>query len=388
MINPPVRLIWATFADTISLVKKYVRLRPSLNLIECAFLSEYVRDKVSAFLVAILQCFTTFVMAENVLFPQTDYSCGKSGQCDVVSISYDVMSQNSWSDKFNSISKCYWKVNHSLTMAIIAVVFTTIKVMKQVVDQYRFFIVFKHWMNVNQSGMNIYLLFWDCIVNAFLPFILVLLSFFLFSSSDEAMELVLNCVAITFIVELDDDLNDRDPVEVNDLVIQSFKKYLFLGMKRVAEDIDNRVMGRNPNFKSILEKIYSIFLATLGRKNSVLASEFLVDRLDSADYSSDMFSLNKNEKVLSTVVSYIKDGRMLPVLNGSFLIDPDPWKVKFLVLRFKNSVTINVREKHVIDFVVVENMLRKKEGKERHSNIGLLMIGKMNCTGIFSYSLF
>jgi hypothetical protein len=60
---------------------------------------------------------------------------------------------------------------------------------------------------------------------------------------------------------------------------------------------------------------------------------------------------------------------MLPVLNGSFLIDPDPWKVKFLVLRFKNSVTINVREKHVIDFVVVENMLRRKEGKERHSNI-------------------
>jgi hypothetical protein len=68
MINPPVRQIWTTFADTISLVKKYVRLRPSLNLIECAFLSEYPRDKRFAIIVAILQCLTALILAWNVFF--------------------------------------------------------------------------------------------------------------------------------------------------------------------------------------------------------------------------------------------------------------------------------------------------------------------------------
>jgi len=73
--------------------------------------------------------------------------------------------------------------------------------------------------------------------------------------------------------------------------------------------------------------------------------------------------LNETEEILEKVQTYIKDRRrFLPILNNSFHRDPDPGKAKFLVLRFKNDVTISVREKLVVDFAVVEKILRKRNG--------------------------
>jgi hypothetical protein len=247
-------------------------------------------------------------------------------------------------------------------MTIIAVVFSYLKMLKQCQDQYRFYCVFYQWMKENPSFLKIFLLLFDCIVNIILPFFTVLLTFFLISSSDEVNDLVLNCLAITFIVELDDDLNHRDPVEVNDLVIQSFKKYLFLGMKRITEEIQNGITERNTNFGAIsmlATFFFYVFFESTRNNKTVFDSEYLLKQLKSADYFSDLRSLNENLKILMIVQSFIMEGvKLLPVENGTFHGDPDFGKLKHLVMRFKNGVIINVRENLDVDFAIVEKMLR------------------------------
>jgi len=201
MINPPVRQIWSTFTETISSVKQFVLLRPNLNMIECAILSDKMHGKVSSILVAISQCLIAYILASHVLFPQSDDYNADSQQCDITSIYNDVKRHHS--DMWGCVLKCYWRVNFSLMMTVIAVVISYMKVYKQIQDQYRFHIIFKKLIKENSSGMNIVLLLLDCFVNVILSFLTVFLTFFLISSSDEATDLVLNCLAITFIVELD-----------------------------------------------------------------------------------------------------------------------------------------------------------------------------------------
>jgi len=142
MINPTVRQIWSTFADTISLVKKYVRLRPNLNMIECAILNERgMWDKCIAIFVAISQCFLSFVLAWHVLIAQ-DFE-KDNAQCDALSILNDIVLQSS----FKVMLDCgYFKVKFSVLMTVIAVVLTYIKMKKQVQDQYYFYVVFKQLM--------------------------------------------------------------------------------------------------------------------------------------------------------------------------------------------------------------------------------------------------
>jgi hypothetical protein len=179
MIHPRVRQIWSTFTATISVVKQFVLQRPNLNMIECAILSDKQSDMMLAFVVAISQCLIAFILAQHVYYPQSDDN-GDSAQCDVQSIYYDVIRHNKWSD---CISKCYWRVNFSFLMTIIAVIMSSIKVRKQVEDQYKFHVIFKQL--INPSVLNIVLLLLDCFVNVILPPLLVVLTFFLISSSEK-----------------------------------------------------------------------------------------------------------------------------------------------------------------------------------------------------------
>jgi len=168
-------------------------------------------------------------------------------------------------------------------------------------------------------------------------------------------------------------LNDRDPVEVNDLVIQSFKNYLIKDMMRESDDISQQHdgggienMSKN-RLQTIEENILNFLLfddfmssesAVVRDKSNNVDYEYLSDQLDSADYISDSLFSNKKEEVIEIVRSYITGSRrFLPILNNCFHRDPDPGKAKFLVLRFKNDVTIKVREKLVVD----EKMLRKRD---------------------------
>jgi len=262
-------------------------------------------------------------------------------------------------------------------MTIIAVVISFMKVSKQVQDQYRFHTIFKQLIKGNPSAMNIVLLLLDCFVNVILSMFTVFLTFFLISKSDETIDLVLNCLAITFIVELDEDLNHRDPVEVNDLVIQSFKKYLIKDMMRKSYDISQQhkhnggKIKYRSNCETIEGKVLSYLLSDdfLSLKSTQCCDTFkmldradlLIAQLDSADYTSDSTSLNENKEIFEAVRTYIKEGRLLPILNDRFSGDPDPGMTKFLLLRFKNNLTIKVREKLVVDFAVVDKMLNKPD---------------------------
>ena len=371
MINPPVRQIWSTFSASISLVKQFVLQRPNLNMLECAILSDDKWDKLSAFGVALSQCFIAYILASHVLNPETE-EYADSVQCDIISIINDVFHHPS--DICDCILKCYWRVDFSFMMTLIAVVISTMKVYKQAQDQYKFYVIFKKLIKRNPSLCNVVLLFLDCFVNVILSFLTVILTFFLISSADEATDLVLNCLAITFIVELDEDLNHRDPVEVNDLVIQSFKKYLINDMMDESDDISQHHNGciiqkDNSSFQIFKENAMNLLLFDFKTLESTQCHKKVVDyknllkQLKSADYSSDSKSLNERKEILGIVQSYINDRRrFLPILNDKFKGDPDPGKPKYLVLRFNNHVTINVREKLVVDFEVVEGMLKHPNG--------------------------
>ena len=388
MINPPVRQIFSTFTKTISIVKQFVLKRPNLNMIECAILSDNKWGKVSAILVAISQFLIAGVLAWHVFFAQADDSAD-SAKCDVFSIFTDVMAQSSVPDMRGCIMKCYWKVDFSFMMTIIAVVVSCIKVGKQIQDQRRFHAIFKPLMKVKPSAINIVLLLLDCCVNVVLSCLTVVLTLFLISLADEVTDLVLNCLAITFIVELDEDLNDRDPVEVEDLVIQSFKKYLIADMMRESGDISHQHSG-NEEKKSEKASIFELFVGKIlnsllfentpnaacpklsnGKINTEIRC--LGARLVNADYSSNEKSTKVNSGVTDIVKSQIEKGvLLLPVLNDRFQGDPHPGKPKFLVLQFRGDtgdiITFSVREKLVVDFKVVESMLRNTKNGSSTTN--------------------
>jgi hypothetical protein len=91
---------------------------------------------------------------------------------------------------------------------------------------------------------------------------------------------VLNCLAITFIVELDEDLNHRDPIEVNDLVIQSLKKYLINSLKKPKTEY------------SLFEAIVTTFLSVL------LFDDFI-------EYTHGTSMIHKSESI-RTLIAILK----------------------------------------------------------------------------------
>jgi len=110
----------------------------------------------------------------------------------------------------------------------------------------------------------------------------------------------------------------------------------------------------------------------------IVDRHFLLDQLVSAGYSSDPFSFETNQTVLCIVQSYIEDGRLLPVLNDQFRGDPDPGETKFLVLRFRNDLTINVRERLVVDFSIIEKIVRIENGMYFGSKMVSLFVFLLN----------
>eukprot|EP01035_Chromulina_nebulosa_P033222 gene33222-44478_t len=225
-----------------------------------------------------------------------------------------------WNGSLGCFLKCYWRVNFSFMMIIIAVVMSCIKVYTQIQDQRKFYRVFKQILKEKTDHMKAdYLLFlFDCFVNVILSILTVFLTFSLISRSDKVTDLVLNCLTITFIVEFEPP-----------------------GPECTSKQSCNSDGADKPQ---LVEKF-----------------------LTSADYSSDPTSINKNSEVLKTVKNYIQNSKLLPVLNSCFRHDPHPGKPKFLVLQFNvqgKAITINVREKLVADFTVMEQILSRNLVKD------------------------
>eukprot|EP01036_Dinobryon_divergens_P028163 gene28163-37063_t len=362
MINQPVREIWSTFTETISMVKQFVLDKPKLNLIECAILSDNQWNKWKAIFIAFFQCLILYVTA--VVFIEA-FDDDDDNRCDIQSIYKDAWSQNSWVDSWGCVLKCYWRVDYSFMMTIIAVIVSYMKVKSQIQDQYKFYTILKPILKQKgPSAVNITLIFFDCFVNVIMSFCIILLIFHIMSLCDEAKELVQNCVGFTFIVELDEDLNDRDSDAVDKLVIQGFKNYLTIDMMHFQQKYGNWEMVESwkgnkweeePDLYSILDG----FVNTDPPKapSQKVHIEFVLSQLRNADYSSDSRSTKENSMVTEIVVCHMREGRLLPVLNDQFGGDPHTGKPKFLVLQFEDKL-VSAREKLVVDFSVIEKMLR------------------------------
>ena len=326
-INPRVKQIWATFADTMLMIKQFKLERPNLNMIECAILSESVWDKQRAVIVAVAQCLMAFVLVLHVLIPQAEaYS--------ILTNTIDKEYSSAW---YRFWMNSFWRVDFSFMMTIIAVTMVILKVAKQIEDQRKFHTVFINKLTTSKK-LNLIdrlLLILDNTVNNMLPVLLVFLTFMLISRSDEVTDLVLNCVALTFIVELDDDLNERDTAEIDDLVIKTFKTLLLENCQQ---------LDREHN----------------GSSSSPWDKDFLARRLIGADYSTNSKSSKDNVLVKNKVLEFIRDGKQLPVVNANFGDDPHYGKRKYLVLRFKKKkvLVINVQENLVVDFSIIERLLK------------------------------
>eukprot|EP01036_Dinobryon_divergens_P027444 gene27444-36220_t len=274
-INLPVRQFWTTFADTMLMVQQFKSKRPNLNMIECAILSDSWWDKWG-------------------------YS-------------------STWYD--GCLKKCFWRVDIStVVMTIIAFIMVLLKAEKQQDDLRKFHSVFEKLI-VEKGHYFDPVLYLDQLL----------------FSSDEVKDQVLNCVALTFIVELDDDLNKRDTVEIDDLVIDTFKKLL----RNKCQQLDEEHHGTSKTF--------------------TFDKNLIQNQLVSADYSTDSKSLKANSEVLSIVQSYIDKGRLLPAVNSIFG-DPHYGKRKYLVLQFEGNMVISVTEHLIVDFSVIEKMLKTKNG--------------------------
>ena len=375
-INLPVRQMWSAFADIMLMVKQFKLKRPNLNMIECAILSTSRNEKWEAVIVAISQCLMACVLVLHVMIPQSGIDDDDELQCDVYSICKNIINMgysSTWYD--GCLKKCYWRVDFSFMMTIIAVVMVILKVVKQVDDQQKFRLVFEKLIMDKSDFFEQFLLILDIIVNVILPIFLVILTFMLISKSDEVTDLVLNCVALTFIVKLDDDLNKRDTVEIDDLLNETFKKLLLSKCKQLDEEhhgksnnaftLDNNFI-RNPFVSadnSTDSKSLKANAEHHGKSNIAFTfdNNLIRDQLVSADYSTDSKSLKANSEVLSIVKSYIDKGRLLPAVNSIFG-DPHYGKRKYLVLQFKGNIVISVTEHLIVDFSVIEKMLKTKNG--------------------------
>eukprot|EP01036_Dinobryon_divergens_P029664 gene29664-38791_t len=203
-ITPHVRKIWSEFAKKIRIVKQYVLERPALNMIECAILSE------------------------------------------------------SWRDKWWAVL-----VDFSVVMSFVAVFLTGTKMSKQIEDQRKFTAIFTDSISLSQEWKwpNWILHYIDFLVNVVLSVITVLVTFLLISGSEKVVDLVVNCLAITFIVELDEDMNHRDPVEINDLVLDWIRKQLLLvevqQSKKVESSLADQIREKiRRNFQDLVKWIW------------------------------------------------------------------------------------------------------------------------------------
>eukprot|EP01036_Dinobryon_divergens_P027445 gene27445-36221_t len=296
--------LWFTFAEQINVVKQFILERPSLNMIECAILSDNWRDKGTAILVAVLQMFIALLLTWYVFVHPCNSSSGeKSEEGDGEKLLFRILWESLSNCKTSlSWDQCYrgselytrtflWKPTCSLLMSVIAATLTGLKIQTQVNDHNKFVKIFHNeslFISLYSDcwqlrWMNRVLLAVDRIVNVYVSVFIVFLTFFLISRSEQVIDLVLNCMAVTFIVELDDELNHRDPVEIDDLVVE---------------------WG--------------------------------------------------NEKITAIVADYIIQRKPLRVTNDNLLGDPEEFATKFLVLEFKNGVTRVYREFEVVDFIKME----------------------------------
>jgi hypothetical protein len=78
-----VHQLWLTFAEEIAVIKQFILERPSLNMIECAILSDNWSDKVTAILVAVLQIFIALLLTWYVFaYPSCNSSSREKSEDD------------------------------------------------------------------------------------------------------------------------------------------------------------------------------------------------------------------------------------------------------------------------------------------------------------------
>lgn len=331
IIEPVVRIIWSTFTESISTVKNYVLERPNLNMIECALLDDSFTDKVVAICVAISQILIAVVLICHINW----YQCCK----DATTVATDGDDKNWAQCPWSLLSEqCLWKAPFSGLMTAIALFLTAVKVRAQIEDKNKFNRVFKSIIESGESSpVNRALLVLDLINNVWLSVVTIILTFFIISLADDVSDLVLNALAITFVVELDEELNSRDTIEVNDLVKLTVKSYLKKQLKAANEEVDHM---HTKKFKASLNK-------------------FLANNLVSADYSADK---NSTKSLFTAKVKeLIIRGRRFSVTNIDLGSDPAFGKPKFLVMRFQDGTWTFLREKAIVDFTVLARMLGRDE---------------------------
>jgi len=214
------KIIWSTFSSTMSTVKQFIIQRPSLNLIQCEILRGTYFGRLCAVVLVLSQILLTVILIIHI----TIYQC-------------------------ESESTCFWKSDFAIPMSIVALVFSLLKVRNHYNDKIKFDKVFKniikHKTNHKSGDLINTLIVADFISNKFLFFITPIVAFVLIANTGSLLDMVLNLLAVTYIVELDEQLNSRDPIEINDLIREYFKDNLKNNMNEVSQHLDNQLISND-----------------------------------------------------------------------------------------------------------------------------------------------
>lgn len=312
--------IWQVFAESVVIAKKFILERPSFNTIQCAALDDdFQWGKVFAMFIAASQVVITYVLVCYILF----YQCGNTPITHVLGAKF-----------------CLWQSDYSMLMSFIATVLTILKVHTQMEDTWKFRRVFSAIIKKeNVFGLNNILFELDRVINVGLAVIIIPATFFFIAQAGTVSDLVMNVVAITFVVELDEELNFRDQIEILDLVRDVCKSNLISHMEVLSSKIDS-IDGRYASF---------------GR-------EFIKQRLTSASYSSNDEPKDVKDLIIKMVDNV--NGDSFFVVNNATMetgiaADSCPRK---LYLVFSQAETFSINEGETVYFRVLEDLVKSSGG--------------------------
>ena len=334
--------IWATFKSTMSTVKQFIIKKPTLNMIECEIIGGTSLGKLVAILMACAQIFLIVILVIYVVFHQ----CNNSAIYK---------------------SCCFWKNGYAIPMSIMSFFFSIWIASSHIEDKLKFDDVFTRMIRDKKMHCMYYLinellLFLDFISNKILPYVCSFVAFVLLGNSSELLDMVLNLLAITYIVELDQQLNPFDIEGINDLVRKYFKDHLKKKMDELSIELDREWNKDRNLFKDDLIKVkYDSEDLTTILIEKVITDNYHIFEVKSDD-NDDLKEDLKEDKNNDTIQDKNNDAN---IVNDDIMMS-NPQK---LILTFKNNLSVEVLKKR-LDVRVIAKILNKYKPTGEQGNDG------------------
>jgi len=213
-----VALIWGALTKTVVFVKQISdrRVLLKLNLLQCAILKHDLKFTAGALLVGLCQISLT-----GILFFYA------------------------WSNLH-----LFWEFPPAAPFSFVSFVLVSLTVANDVLGTWNFISTFQPEKSFHKRDWV--LLCVDFFVNIICACCLALLTFILIGTSDDFLDIVLNSVALVFVVQLDDTINPLDNIHVDDLVREFLITQLLVNLEETSKTI--RLQQKHPKLFDLTKR--------------------------------------------------------------------------------------------------------------------------------------